>query len=399
MALSTKLIPKDDKLGVNFGMVQLVSGKTTNTSPLMIFAHGIGERGAGTTASLTTLLNGIPQQIKDGVEKYGWKCLAVQSDSAFTLNEIGFARTWGLANLAVNPKKKYGFGLSWGAGGWMGYVLASLANAKLFDAVAVDSMTWVSGNEANVVNANLPLWLGHNINDNNSGTPPAATEAWVDAINKLNPKVKAVKTMFNGPVVHGSWGSFFAIDKIPIPAGSRGLIDPAVNVWEWAEMNDADTRVQVPSLSNNPIPVPTLTAAFTAALNGNTLVLDGSGSTGYKKDYDAFVWGVDPLWGPGQGDYGMVVVGGAYGGPGKTVTNLKPGKYTVSLTVQDANGKKMQKAITLEVPTTGMPPVKVPIGYNGTMLIFSDSTQETATMSWDGKVFRATTASGVAYTL
>jgi hypothetical protein len=395
MALTTKIIVKNASVGVDFGMVQLISSRTTANAPFMVFLHGIGERGAGTQASLTTLLNGIPQQIKDGIEKYGWICLAVQSDSAFSLNEPGFARNWGLANLSVNPKQKIGYGLSWGAGGWMGWILQSAANAAAFDCIAVDSMTWPNAKAdaaKYIVDANLPLWCGHNLNDNNPGTPPAATDTWVDAINALNPKVQAVKTMFNGPAVHGSWGSFFSVDKIPIPSGSRGMIDPACNVWEWAMSNTSTNRVQVPSLSSNPIPIPTLVPDFTASISGNTLHLDASISLGVKKGWDGYLWGVNPAWGTNQGSYGFKFLNNSpYGGPEKSVYYLSPGKYIVELTVQDGGGKTMKKAIEILIPS-GTVSEKTAISYANKIVTFSDNSTEAA-------IALITTASGKTYSL
>jgi len=399
--MTYQIYPKDAAKAINFGLIVISSSKITSNAPLMVFLPGIGGKGKGTLTELQNVYNNeVPSQLKEGIEKYGFICVVVQSDSSYSLGEAKFARQYALDHMTVDPGRKYLTGLSWGGGGTAGEPLVSLEDAKLFDAIAPIAMTWqdMGANQFKakyITDAELPVWAFHNLRDNNAGTPPAATVAYIDAINALNPRVKATKTMFWQPFDnHGGWGEAYNADKIPIDPQSQGLINPACNLYEWMLMNNNSTRLAVPSLTTQP--VPPMPSALNAVFNItdkqtitiSSFELDASASTGVKADWDGYLWGVTP----GTGPWSFTLQGGAYGGPKKTITGLKNGTYNITLTVKDKAGNIAQKAITIIVALDGTQPiVKKPVSFAAGKLTFDDGTSEAATA-----VF--TTAAGKTYT-
>lgn len=390
MAITSKFYPKDAAKGYSFGFIEMRSSKAEANAPYITFLPGIGGKGNGTLAELQSVYNNeIPSQLKDGIEKYGFIAICVQSNSSYSLGEPRFALQWALANLPIDKTRKYLTGLSWGGGGSAGFPLISPEDAKLYDAIAPIAMTWQDMGQNQVkakyiTDANLAVWAFHNLRDNNGGTPPAATVAYVDAINALKPKTPATKTMFWQPFDnHGGWGEAYNADKIPIDPKSEGMTTPACNLYEWMLMNNSTTRVAVPSSGVQPVPpTPTaLSADFNITdkqvIKTSTLDLDGSASTGVKTDWDGYLWGVTP----GTGPWSFIVQGGAYGGPKKTITGLKNGTYNIALTVRDKAGNTATKSITVTVALDGstVPRSLTSLNLAGKTVAFSDNTTETLT--------------------
>lgn len=393
MAVAVQIYPKDDAKGRSFGLIIYKSSKVVVgvEAPIVVFLPGIGGKGNGTQTELEAVDKGeVPSQFKEGLEKYGFVCVVVQSNSSYSLGEPKFARDWGLANLPADKNRKYLTGLSWGGGGTAGEPLVSLEDAKLFDAIAPIAMTWQNATSVKckyITDANLAVWAFHNLKDPNGGTPPAATESYVDAINALNPKVRATKTMFESYPVHGGWGEAYNADKIPIAAGSTGMITPACNLYEWLLMNNSITRVAVPSTTTQPIPpivVPppiTVKPITSFIISGSKVALIGSKSIGYTEGYDGtwtFISGPEGVTTkqvfPNGSSYidatGQLPVQGTY----LFQFNLK-GADPVQVTVQ------MGAVVT-----------KIPVSFANGKLTFTDNTSESATAIF-------TTASGRTYSL
>lgn len=394
MALSYKIFPKDASKGIDFGMIQLTSSKASSASPYITFLPGLGGKGNGTLAELQNVyINEIPSQLKDGIEKYGFIAICIQSNSSYSLGEPRFALQWALANLSIDKTRKYLTGLSWGGGGSAGFPLISPEDAKLYDAIAPIAMTWQDMGKEQfkakyITDAQLSVWAFHNLRDNNGGTPPAATVSYVDAINALKPKIAASRTMFWQPFDnHGGWGEAYNADKIPIDPKSEGLINPTCNLYEWFLMNNSTTRIAVPTITTQPVPpvvIPpttTVKAITSSVITGSKVALIGSKSTGYKEGYDgtwSFVSGPEGVTAkqvfPSGSSYidatAQLPVQGTY----LFQFNLK-GAEPIQVTVQ------MGAVIT-----------KIPVSFANGKLTFMDNTSESATA-----VF--TTASGKTYSL
>lgn len=384
--------------GQPFGLVVFKSTKAAAKAPLLVFLHGIGERGKGTSVDLDKIVNAVPANLKAGIEKYGFIGVAVQSDAAFTLGEPGFARSWAMKHLPVDSNRKYLTGLSWGGGGTAGFVKSSLTNAELFDAAAPIAMTWQTGNGyENAAQAAVPLWIFHNKNDPNGGTPVAASTGYYDLLLAKSPRIKPAITLFNGPHVHGGWGEAYHPDKIPVPAGSGGLIAPACNLYEWFLQNSSTVRVAVPELAP---PTTEQTAVIAYTLTGNKIELDARGSSNYK----SCNWSVTGR--PASVSPWASFINGS-GWETATGTFPAEGSYTITLTTFSGagySGTTKKADITVTIGTAPPEPTKTVVSYDlvRRVITFTDGTMETivsATTDITKKVVTIVTDKGNTFVL
>ncbi len=358
--------------GQQFGMVVVKSSKAPAKAPLIVFLHGIGGRGKGTSVELDKLVGELPAEFKAGVEKYGFIAVAVQSDAAFTLNEPGFARNWAFKNLPVDTTRKYLTGLSWGGGGTGYFIKLSEATARLFDAAAPIAMTWQVGSGFQyVAGAKLPLWIFHNLKDPNGGTPVAASTGYYDSVASWKPAIPATITLFNRDI-HGGWGEAYNPDKIPMPAGSQGTIAPAVNLFEWFLLNSSSTRTPVPVFAP---PSTEQTAVISYTVTGNKVNLDARGSSNYK----SVEWTVTGR--PGSvSPWASLITGAMW--QTATGTFPEPGTYTIELTTYaNANysGTTRKASVTVTVGTAPPDLPKVVASYDlvRKVVTFMDGSIET----------------------
>jgi len=304
---------------------------TTNI-PLIIFLHGIGGTGDGENSLDNLLNNEIPGNLKSAVQSTTrpFFLLAPQVTN-YTGNEVDAMIAYS-ANLQVNQSKINLTGLSLGGGGTFSYIGSSLARAQKLSTAIPIATTWVNGTWKNVADAQLPVWAFHNINDTNGGTPVAATNGIVDAINANTNAFKAVKTLFNA-TGHGGWDTVYK-DAPPIAPNGQGLLYPSVSIYEWMYMNSKDAPVAVPGSSGGT----SLKAAAgpDRTVNAQTIQLDGSMSENFKPELSSWSAisvpnGVN-LW-----DSGLLFPKGS----GWYIVDAfmpKVGNYTYRLTVKDGKG-------------------------------------------------------------
>ena len=223
----------------------------TKQYPLIIFCAGLGGIGSGSSADLDKLINGeIPLALQQGCDKYGFILVAPQTGSAYVQGEVNFALKSATSQYKIDTNRIYLTGLSLGGGATWYEVEQSLTNASLFAAIAPIATTWQVGKVDSIVQAGLPVWAFHNLNDTNGATPSQATISQVTAINAVNPKVPAAMTIFNQSG-HGGWGEAYS-DVIPIPVGSQGFVNPTYNIYQWFLSNSLGK----PVAAGNPIVVP-----------------------------------------------------------------------------------------------------------------------------------------------
>ncbi|MFT3825520.1 MAG: PKD domain-containing protein [Chitinophagaceae bacterium] len=191
---------------------------STNTKyPLIIFLHGIGERGNGTTDLPSVLNNGTPSNIKNGsTMTFTWNgktetflVLTPQLSNNygswpnFYVDEmLNYAKK----NLSIDTNRVFLAGLSLGGGGVWSYAGSTLDNAKKFAALGISCGTEQYVNFCNIASANLPVWAFHATND---GTVSVnATYNNVNKLNACNPAVKPYMTIWpDGD--HWIWGRVF----------------------------------------------------------------------------------------------------------------------------------------------------------------------------------------------
>lgn len=174
--------------------------------PVIIFLHGIGERGDGVAELPNVLGQGIPKYINNGHPMRffwngKWETFLVLSPQLsrsygdwqnFYVDEmLNYARQ----NLRIDTNRIYLTGLSLGGGGVWKYASASLNNAKKFAAIAPVCGTCALSNACNLANANLPVWAFHAQDDGVVGA--GCTTSSIQGINNCNPAVKPLMTMYS----------------------------------------------------------------------------------------------------------------------------------------------------------------------------------------------------------
>lgn len=232
-----------------YGLVVVKSTNAPAKAPLIVFLHGMGEWGPGTSAALDKVVGGIPATLKAGVEKYGFILVAPQTgvNGAFIMGEINFAHDWAVKNLQTDTTREYLTGLSLGAGGTAWFPRQSLTTALMFDAIAPIATTWQGGGGyRNLSEANLPVWFLHNLGDNNGNTPYVASKWYIDSLLSWKPAIAPALTGFD-KIGHGGWSEGYSATKIPMPPGSTGMTLPSVNLFEWFLLNSRTRRVSVPT--------------------------------------------------------------------------------------------------------------------------------------------------------
>src|SRR6478735_12513592 len=144
--------------------------------PLIIFFHGIGERGNGTTELYKVKRAGIPKYIDKGHKmRFFWNgkwetfiVLSPQLDASYAnwQNYYGEAMlAYAKKNLRIDTNRVYMAGLSLGGGGVWSYASGSLQNAKKLAAIAPACGVCTMSDACNIANADLPVWAEHATDD------------------------------------------------------------------------------------------------------------------------------------------------------------------------------------------------------------------------------------------
>jgi Putative esterase len=182
-----------------------------NTSvkyPLIIFLHGIGERGNGTTDLPKVKRQGIPRYIDEGnTMTFSWNgktesfvVLSPQCASNtkwywedFHVSEmIRYAK----AHLRIDTNRIMLTGLSMGGGGVWSYLVSSIANAGELAAAAPVCGTCITNDGRIISGADVPVWAFHASNDTSATALPGCS---IDAVNNINlhhPDNKAIISLY-----------------------------------------------------------------------------------------------------------------------------------------------------------------------------------------------------------
>lgn len=311
--------------------------------PLIIFLHGIGERGNGTTQLPMILANGIPKYINAG-HNMQFTSLSGQQETFLVLSPqlsasygswqniyveemLKYARS----NLRIDTNRIYLTGLSLGGGGTWNYATASLANAKQFAAIAPVCGTNNWSNLCNLATANVPVWAFHAQDD---GVVPAShTHNAINTLNSCNPAVKPIKSIYpNGN--HWIWDrSYDTVNNFHSP-----------NVFEWFLGN-------AKNLPANTIPVARAGADRVITLPLSTVTLNGGASTDADGSIARASWRI--IQSPG---------GGWLQSPNSltcNANNLSQGVYRFELTVVDnrAGWSIDTIMVTVNPTSANLPPI------------------------------------------
>lgn len=310
--------------------------------PIIIFLHGIGERGNGTTELYRVKKNAITKFIDKGSPMKFYKngkwhsfvVLSPQCDMRYTMWPdfyINGLIDYAEKNLRIDRSRIYLAGLSMGGGGIWKWVSASEQNARKVAAIATVCAPMTLSNGCNVAKANLPMWSFHAVDDKT--VPVSAINVAVDRINACKPAIKPIKTIWpNGG--HGIWDKAFDTE--------HKVVSP--NVYEWflgyTRSNVAPTPpvVSKPTPQPQPKPQPGRNVAPIARAGTDQLLqypknwarLDANRSTDADGYIAAFKW--TKIFGPNKFRFENANTGSTL------ISDLEPGYYVFSVTATDSKG-------------------------------------------------------------
>ena len=287
--------------------------------PVVIFLHGIGERGPNTTTISTLQSNitkvaklGPPKSVKNGTQ-FPFILIAPQLKSnygtwpsSYVMEVINYVKTY----LRIDEKRIYITGLSLGGGGtWV----TAQDNPKLFAAVAPVCGGYNSPSKAvNIATENLPVWGFHG--DKDTIVPMSKTVNMINAINGCTPTPTplAKLTIYPG-VYHNAWDYAYRTD--------HSLHNPNVYEWLMSKTNTTNGKNKIPTAKANGDQTKYLSSVTSTTISGSGTDTDGS--------IVSYQWT-------------------KIGGPAATlssttsatlkVSGLKEGKYMFRLTVKDNSG-------------------------------------------------------------
>lgn len=345
---------------------------TTKKYPLIIFLHGVGERGNGTTELPRVLANAIPRYCANGAtmtftvqgKQESFMVLSPQLSASYgdwmdfyTDEMMKYAKQ----NLRVDTNRIYLCGLSLGGGGVWKYVIASSPAAKQFAAIAPCCGTCQFGNYCNITQNRVGVWAFHAIDDGTVGV--GCTYTAINNINACSPVVPPRMTIYpNGG--HAIWDRAFDT--------SHYYQNP--NVYEWLLLNDRSLPPPP-----NVLPIANAGPDQNLILPTTTTTVSGLGSVDPDGGIASYFWSQigGPTYAPlTSNNVATIGVSG--------LTNI--GTYTFKLTVTDISGAVAYDTININVLNGAPPPNQKPVANAGTditMTLPTNSTSLNGSASYD----------------
>ena len=201
---------------------------STKKYPLLVFLHGAGETGNGTTDLSEVAKNAIPALIKNqkfppsftvNNKTYSFIVISPQFKSWPAPADVNAMINYAISKYRIDTTRMYVSGLSMGGGGTWEY---GAAFAKRIAAI-VPICGASSPNDARakqIADAHLAVWAFHNKDD--STVTVNNSTGYVNKINGLNANPQAKLTLWNTGG-HNSWTK----------ATNPDTKDNGMNMYEW----------------------------------------------------------------------------------------------------------------------------------------------------------------------
>jgi len=322
----------------------------TQKHPLIIFLHGIGERGNGTSQLYLVANNGIPNLCGRGATM---RFTAAGQTSSFVVLSPQLSASYGYwppfylqemikyakANLQIDPNRIYVTGLSLGGGGIWGAITDSYN--PTFDA-GIAAAAPVCGTQQMDDNAfcstvgtnHLPLWALVCMDDAVVGPYPTQ-HGEADALAcPISPAGKF--TYYQSGGHSGAWVNAYDTGHITRNIVVNGVVSSytfTTNLYEWF-------LGQTRATGNTP-PVANAGVAQTITLPVSTVTLTGTGTGTNGATIASYSWAKTS--GPAGGTISLPLANTTL------VTGLVQGTYVFTLTVTDNHGLSSTSTVTITV--------------------------------------------------
>lgn len=220
LCVSQSWTPKRIQLSYGIGgfYEYLPQGYNSSTKyPVIIFLHGIGEQGNGTSDLYKIESTGLPQVIKSGNfptsfavfgKSYSFVIICPQFSAWPSPDQVESVYSYVINNYYVDLNRVYLTGLSMGGGATWDYAGSSPSVSKKLAAVLPICGAAVPNDlgAKNIASQNLPVLATHNNDDD--VVPVSNTIGWVDKINSNSPQTRAVRVVwpFGG---HNAWSATY----------------------------------------------------------------------------------------------------------------------------------------------------------------------------------------------
>lgn len=359
--------------GQTIGFYEFTPSDYTKTGvkhPLIIFLHGVSERGNGTTELTFITKVGIPKYIKNGstMRFYvdgKWQSFVVLMpqlsknyggwQTFYTDEMINYATK----NLNVDPNRIFLTGLSLGGGGVWSYASSSLANASKLAGIVPVCGTCGMSNAGNLVNGGVAVWAFHG--DADTRVSAACSKNAINAIKALNPKKDALLTLYS-TTSHVIWDRAYDFEhKYQTP-----------NVWEWM-LRQSRTST---TTTNKP-PVANAGSDKTITLPTNQVTLSGS-ATDADGTISSYSW--SKVSGPSTFTIATPT------SKSTVVSGLVAGTYVFRLTAKDNSGNADYDDVTVIVKAAANSAPVADAGKNQKVEGSSTTLDGSASKDPDGKI-------------
>src|SRR5450432_4583704 len=352
-----KSIPNSTSPDGIIGFLQFTpSDYGTQKHPLIIFMHGIGERGNGSTQLNSITANAIPKFCAAGAsmrftvngQTSSFVVLSPQLSVSYGSWPTYYVKEmikYAKANLQIDPNRIYVCGLSLGGGGVWDVITEAPGGDYSFDgtiaaaAPVCGTQEESDANFCNTIGANhLPVWAFHSMDD---GTVNVGATQHAQILASMCGNTPASKFTFYQSGGHGgAWIHAYDTGHITVPVVVNGVVSnftASPNLYEWFLSNTRGTTTPV----TNTAPIANAGIAQIITLPVSTVTLTGTGTGTNGAIISSYGW--VKTSGPTAGSINSPVASST------TVTSLVQGTYVFTLTVTDNHGLTSSSTVTITV--------------------------------------------------
>lgn len=310
---------------------------SSQTYPVIVFVHGIGELGNGGSDLSKILYTGLPAIISWGqfptsfnVNGQNFKFIVISPQFVNwpSATDVEGVMNYVVSNYRVNTSRIYLTGLSMGGGAVWEYAGSSSTYAnRLAAIVPICGASWPDFNKARTIaSANLPVWAHHNNYD--PTVPVSYTNDYIAYINQSpSPNPLAKKSIYES-WSHDAWTNTY---------NGTNKDENGRTIFEWMLLYSKGSAPTGPTTSNQ---LPTANAGWDQSISANSVQLNGSGSDP-DGSITSYTW--SQVSGPSQFTFSNPVIANP------VVSNLISGSYVFRLTVKDNNGATAYDDVTINV--------------------------------------------------